>query len=104
MSEGALSPTHCANGAAHEWARAEDSYPCSTCRQLVWQWCAVSECCAVCCGVEGPIDSDDDSGGQVAGNGALGDDEDEAWRREVLARAMAAMEVTARALTDVLAD
>ena len=97
-----MTPTHCADGSAHEWVRQDDSYPCSTCGRLIWQWCAVSECCGVCCGVEEAIESDDDSGAQGAGSGARCDDEDEAWRRQVLARAMAAMEVATRAASSLM--
>jgi len=52
MATDGLSPTHCPSGALHEWAREDDPYPCSDCGSLVWQWCATSECCGVCSGVE----------------------------------------------------
>ena len=55
---GQLSPTHCSGGGSlHEWPEEDSgiSYPCSTCHNLVRHWCAVSECCGFCCGVEGAI-------------------------------------------------
>lgn len=49
-----MSATHCESGVPHVWSDEAYPYPCSVCGNQVWRWCTVSECCAVCCGVEEP--------------------------------------------------
>ena len=53
----ALSATHCGSGEAHQWSKDDDAYPCAECGHLVWHWCTISECCAVCCAVEQPSEA-----------------------------------------------